>query len=118
LKVLILILAIVLNASANILIKASSLGGNQTTAGGMIRQLLNPFFMGGIFCFGLALIAYRHVLGQGMKLSVAYPMMTTSGFAIVLFASWFFFKESLDWVQWTGIGLLVLGLWLIASRMS
>lgn len=73
--------------------------------------------MGGLTCFGLALIAYKYVLGKGVKLSTAYPLMTSCGFAIVLLASRYFFNETLNGVQWFGIGLLVAGIWLIASQM-
>ncbi len=73
--------------------------------------------MGGLTCFGIALIAYKFVLGQGVKLSVGYPVMTSCGFAIVLLASRYFFHESLNMVQWAGIGLLVVGIWMIASQM-
>lgn len=116
------ILAIVFNAAANILIKASTLkkAGEEVPQGlmGYITEMLNPLFITGIMSFGLALIAYRYVLGNGMKLSIGYPIMTTSGFAIVILASWVFFKESLHPIQWLGIGLLALGLWLVASRVT
>lgn len=79
--------------------------------------LLNVWFMAGLTCFGLALVAYKFVLGKGVKLSVAYPLMTTCGFAIVLLASRIFFHETLNPLQWFGIGLLVAGIWLIASQM-
>jgi multidrug transporter EmrE-like cation transporter len=118
--ILVFILAIVLNATANILIKASTLKGGAEPEGlvGYILEMLNPLFLGGILSFGLALIAYRFVLGNGVKLSIGYPLMTTSGFAIVILASWIFFKESLHPVQWIGIALLALGLWLVASRVT
>ena len=119
---IVFILAIVLNAAANILIKASTLkkSGEELPVGltGYIMEMINPLFITGILSFGFALIAYRFVLGNGMKLSIGYPIMTTSGFAIVVLASWIFFKESLHPVQWVGIGLLALGLWLVASKVS
>ena len=115
--VFIFILAISLNALANILIKASALRKDEPGLEGLIKGvILNPYLIAGLGSFGLAFVAYRYVLGHGIKLSVAYPLMTTCGFAIVLLASRIFFNEILNFVQWLGIGLLVAGLWLIAFQ--
>lgn len=114
----VLLLAIVLNATANILIKASAQQTDEGGVAGLVNSvLLNPWLIGGLASFGLALVAYRFVL-KDMQLSIAYPIMTTCGFAIVLLASRIFFHEALNLTQWVGIGLLVVGLWLIASQMT
>ena len=110
--------AISFNALANILIKASSYAKVEDSVQGFVQSLFNPWLIGGLVSFGLAFIAYRHVLSLGIPLSVAYPIMTTMGFAIVLVASRFLFKETLDVIQYVGIALLIAGLWLVASRMQ
>lgn len=111
-------LAILLNALANILVKASALKKDEESVEGLVKGfLLNPVLIAGLASFGLAFVAYRYVLSQGIPLSVAYPIMTTLGFAVVLVASRFFFNETLNLVQWGGIGFLVLGLWMVASQM-
>ena len=117
LTLIVFILAIVLNASANILIKASAYRSGEMGAEDFIRQLFNPWLIAGLASFGLAFIAYRHVLSQSVPLSIAYPIMTSLGFIIVLVASRFFFQESLDWIQYAGIAMMIVGLWLVASRM-
>lgn len=109
-----LILAIILNALANILIKASSLYSQDNS---LIGLIYNFWLWGGLICFGLALVFYRYVLSKGLALSIAYPIMTTAGFAIVILASSIFFHERLVTIQWVGIGCLVLGIWLIASKI-
>lgn len=109
----IFLLAIVLNAAANVLMKASAVNRGE----GWQDQILNPFMIAGLASFGLAFLAYRQVLLKGIPLSIAYPIMTTAGFIIVLAASHFVFHEKLDWQQWTGIALLVGGIWLIAGKM-
>lgn len=115
---IVLLVAIVLNASANILVKASALRKDEAGIEGLISGvLLNPWLISGLASFGLAFVAYRFVL-KDMQLSIAYPIMTTCGFAIVLLASRIFFQETLNLTQWAGIGFLVLGLWLIASQMT
>ena len=87
LTLIVFILAIVLNASANILIKASAYRSGEMGAEDFIRQLFNPWLIAGLASFGLAFIAYRHVLSQSVPLSIAYPIMTSLGFIIVLVAN-------------------------------
>lgn len=120
--ILIFCIAVFFNALANILIKSSSLGDsgvNPDTTGfwGLVQNFLNPIFIGGLACFGLALVGYRYVLGKGLKLSLAYPVFTSSGFILVLIVSAFLFKERLTWIQWTGIGMILVGVWLTAMQM-
>lgn len=108
-----------MNAIANILIKASALKKDEASVQGMVEGfILNPWMIAGVMSFGIALLAYRYTLNQGIKVSVAYPLMTTAGYAIVLVASRFFFQEQLTSIQWMGIGLLLVGIWLISSQSS
>lgn len=89
----------------------------QASASGLLGTIFNPYFMLGLTAFGLALLGYRFVLGKGLKLSLAYPVFTSSGFIIVLIASAVFFKEKLNWTQWTGIAFILVGVWLTALQM-
>lgn len=111
---IIFLIAILLNAAANILMKASAVHKSDEA----IDQILNPFMLAGLASFGLAFLAYRQVLLRGIPLSIAYPIMTTAGFIIVLAASHYWFHEKLDIQQWVGIGLLVTGIWLIAGKLA
>lgn len=120
--IIIFCIAVFFNAMANVLIKSSSLGDaasppEQSGLWGLIQAFLNPIFIGGLACFGLALVGYRFVLGKGLKLSLAYPVFTSSGFIVVLIISAIFFKERLTWIQWTGIGMIMVGVWLTAAHM-
>lgn len=114
-------IAVFFNALANILIKSSSLQDQtKTLSGGIwdtIFTVFNPYFIGGLASFGLALLGYRYVLGKGLKLSLAYPVFTSSGFIIVLIASSLFFKERLNLTQWLGIAFILVGVWLTALQM-
>ncbi|MDV6237283.1 cation transporter [Leptospira ellisii] len=117
---IVFIVALVFNALANILIKASSLGdvaSKPEGVSGILQTVLNPIFIGGLASFGLALLGYRFVLGKGLKLSLAYPVFTSAGFIIVLIVSSFAFKERLSWSQWAGIVLILAGVWLCAANM-
>ena len=54
LTLIVFILAIVLNASANILIKASAYRSGEMGTEELIKQLFNPWLIAGLASFGLA----------------------------------------------------------------
>ncbi len=115
-----LIVGLSLNALANILMKVSALRIEAKTqelgrAVGALGQYLEPLFLAGAASFVLALVAYRRAL-QTVPLSIAYPIMTSCGYLIVLGASFFFLREALSPKQLAGIALLVVGVWLTSSQ--
>lgn len=116
---LIFILAIVLNAAANILIKLGMRGGGVVNFNQLgltlVNLITNFYFLGGLVSFGLALVFYSFVL-QKINLSVAYPIMTSVGFVFVILVSVLFLKESLTFWQMLGILLIVAGVWLVAAK--
>lgn len=111
-----LFLAIICNAVANICLK---LGAAQFDRGisNLIKDplifLKNGYVMIGIIFFAVALVLYTLVLAR-MNLSVAYPMMVSIGFVIVLSYSVFFLHEQLVWWQWLGIALVASGVILLS----
>lgn len=112
-----LILALTLNAIANILMKlgAESSGGGLFRVFADIRLVLgNPHLMLGVFCFVLALAFYTLVLSK-MNLSVAYPIMTSLGFLIVVGFSVLALHEAVNWWQYAGMGLILVGVVLVAQ---
>jgi len=107
-----LLAALIVNAVANILIKASTMysEGNKLSC-----LMLNPYWISGVASFGIALILYTKAL-EHLELSLAYPIMTGGGFAIVVFFSWILFSENLSShkilgyiLVWIGILLLTRG---------
>lgn len=111
----IFIVAIVLNAVANILMKAGAVPPRQAShITDVLRNMVsNPFIIAGVVCFALGLAAYNYVLIK-TDLSVAYPIMTSVGYVIVILAAWLFFKESLTMLQVSGIALIAAGVWMVA----
>ena len=99
---LVLGIAILTNAAANILIK---IGMNRV--GGMDigslhdilnKFMLNQFIWAGVFLFGAALVTYSYVLSY-IQLSVAYPIMTSMGFVVVILISLLYLGEKLTLLQ-------------------
>jgi len=112
---LVFIVAIVLNAVANILMKAGAVrpGNAHRLSDVLLNMVSNPIILAGVACFGLGLAAYNYVLIK-TDLSVAYPIMTSVGYVIVVLASWLFFKESLTTLQVVGIIAIAVGVWMVS----
>jgi len=110
-----LAVALVFNAVANVLMKA---GMRTAPAGGgaaaMIRHYLTCWpVLVGLALFALNVLAYTQALTR-IPLSVAYPLMTSLGFLIVVSASAYFFDETITWYQGIGFALILAGVILVA----
>ena len=117
---LFLLAALLCNAAANLFVKYGMLRrvrleqtGHplQGSAPPWLAQFLDPFFVLGIVCFGMNLVAYSLAL-KYYRLSIAYPIMVAGGYAIILLVGWLVFRERLTVMQFGGIGLMLIGLWM------
>jgi multidrug transporter EmrE-like cation transporter len=104
-----LVVALVLNAAANLLIKYSAVRHPGATP--MQTYLAVPF-LAGVVCFGLNLLSYTQALKK-LPISLAYPLMVSIGYLIILIVSWSVFGERLAPVRYAGAGLMLVGLWLL-----
>ena len=50
-----------------------------------------------------------------MNLSIAYPLMTSIGFMIVILASWLFLNEIITPLQIVGFLFILSGVWMVAK---
>lgn len=62
---------------------------------------------------GIALIFLNEAFARGAKGGLAVAVMNAN-FILVALAGWFLFKESLDAGKLLGLGLTLMGLWLLA----
>ena len=114
---LFLVIALVLNAAANLLVKYAAVHQAPVApdATGMTRILATyvsvPFLLG-ISCFGLNLLAYTQALKR-LPISTAYPVMVSLGYLLILVVSWFLFQERLGVQRYVGAALMIAGLWLL-----
>ena len=115
---LILAIAIILNAFANILIKIgmNKIGVFESfNAFHLILAMFKSVYvLIGIISFAFALVSYSYVLNK-INLSIAYPLMTSIGFILVVSFSIFFLSEKLVPLQILGLFLILTGVWLVAS---
>jgi multidrug transporter EmrE-like cation transporter len=113
----VLVVAIVFNASANILLKFGMQKAPQISVVGLKGMLLNSitnvYVWLGLVSFGVAFVFYSVVLTK-MKLGVAYPVMTSAGFVIVTLFAVFLFDEKMSWLKIAGIAVIALGIWLVS----
>lgn len=113
---ILLLLALVLNAAANVLIKYSATRipvlPPDAGRGSHLLAMLQPAFILGLALFAMNVFAYQGAL-RTLKLSVAYPIMVSGGYLIILLVSWFLFHERLNPAQYAGIGLILGGIWLV-----
>jgi small multidrug resistance pump len=124
--VLALIAALILNATANLLMKAgmntvAASGGvlKEGIAAGIKTVLSSVPLVIGLTCFGLNAALYMYALqSRSLKISVAYPIMVGGGYALIALVARFHpaLAERMTWGQAAGVGLVLVGIILIASQ--
>lgn len=113
---LFLLTALVSNAAANVLIKYAMTRGEPLPAGSSLMtrllSVMSPLFVLGVGLFGLNLVFYSMAL-RTFRISLAYPVMVSGGYCLILVAGWFLFQERLTLAQYGGIALILSGIWLV-----
>ena len=114
---IILIITILSNAFANVFLKLGTQRLPTLEPANLLQNLGkivgNGWIMLGALLFVTNFPLYNLLL-QRMKLSIAFPLITTSAFAVAVVVSWFVFHETMRGPQYAGLGLLVIALWLLA----
>lgn len=124
--VLALIAALVLNACANLLMKAGMTtieksGGvlRDGMAAGVKTVLTSPILVIGLSCFAINAFLYMYALqSKSLKISLAYPIMVGGGYALIALVARFHpaLNERLTWGQIGGVALVLIGIVLIAAQ--
>lgn len=113
-----LVIALLLNACANTLLKTGAARfGDSAEAGLVTRVLENPHLLLGLLLFVVNVGCYAAALVQ-LKLSVAYPVMAAGSLLLVVLSSAFWLGEAVTIVQWSGIALLLIGMVLVTWRSA
>ena len=120
-----LVVALVLNATANLLIKAGARAIEQQRVGeaavplvGALKAaMVSPWIIGGVICFGLNLAAYSYALTK-LPVNWAYPIMVSAGYAIIVCGAAVWFSERLSPRQIVGVAVILAGVWIVASEMG
>jgi multidrug transporter EmrE-like cation transporter len=109
---------VLLNAVAQLLLKAGSgtLAGIELRAANALviagRLVLNPPIIAGLVCYAISVVVWILALAR-VEVSVAYPMLSV-GYVVNAVAAWWLFGENLSAARVAGIGIILIGVWLVA----
>jgi multidrug transporter EmrE-like cation transporter len=76
------------------------------------RFLQNIWLIGGLFLLGISFLLWLFVISK-IKLSIAYPILTSMNFILIALFSWLFLKEQLGAIQGLGIIIIIFGIFLL-----
>jgi multidrug transporter EmrE-like cation transporter len=114
-----LILAgVLLNAGAQLLLKlgARSIAGlsfSLANTGALIERIaLNPPIIAGLFCYAISVVFWILALSR-VDVSIAYPMLSI-GYVVNAAAAALLFSEQISPMRMVGIGVIIVGVWLVA----
>lgn len=111
---------VLLNAAAQLLLKAgtNAVGHFEFSAANVVpvglRLALEPHILGGVACYVVSIVVWIMALSR-VEVSVAYPMLSI-GYVVNAIAAWYLFGEPLGAYKLTGIGFIVLGVFLVARN--
>jgi len=98
---------VLLNAAAQLLLKA---GTNAMPLG--LRLALEPHILGGLACYAVSVVVWVIALSR-VPVSIAYPMLSI-GYVVNAIAAWQLLGESLSPLRLSGIGVIIVGVFLVA----
>jgi multidrug transporter EmrE-like cation transporter len=119
---LLALLAIGLNAGAQLFLRAAMLPFREGLAPGqglltvVPRLLLNVYFHGGLLCYAISVGLWLAVLAK-LPVSVAYPMQSI-GYIIVFVSAYFIFGEQITWLKSTALAIIIVGVVLLAKSQA
>ena len=113
-----LMLGVLLNATAQLLLKAGTnrvgefafAWENLVPIG--LKLAFNPPILGGLACSVVSVVVWILALSR-VPVSVAYPMLSV-GYIVNAVAAWMLFGESITAQKLVGIGFIVVGVFLVA----
>lgn len=114
-KWLVLIVGVLINASASILIKVSSMPPRKLPSFStpITTWIVNWPFWTGVAAYGLAFLLYVYALSL-FPASVAHPIITAGAIAVVATVAGLVLGEPLSWLTIAGIVVVMLGVLMIA----
>ena len=80
-----------------------------------LSAILNPYVLLGLAGYVSSVAGYIVVLSR-TQLSIAYPILMSSGYGLVVLISFLWLKEPFTPVKWIGIVLILAGVVIIGTK--
>jgi len=112
------LIGVLLNAVAQLCLKAgtNAVGTFEFSAENIVpigmKLAFQPFILGGLACYVVSVVVWIMALSRA-PVSVAYPMLSI-GYVVNAFIAWQWMGEALAAQKLLGIGLIVIGVALVA----
>ncbi len=113
-----LMTGVLLNAGAQLLLKAgtNSIGAFEYSAANIVpvgwKLATEPHIVGGLSCYVVSVVVWIMALSR-VEVSIAYPMLSV-GYVVNAIAAWYLFGESVTPMRLAGIGVIILGVFIVA----
>ncbi|MES2355148.1 MAG: SMR family transporter [Pseudomonadota bacterium] len=113
-----ILLGVLLNATAQLLLKA---GANAVGHFAFSRENIlpvgwklatEPHIVGGLTCYVISVVVWIMALSR-VQVSIAYPMLSI-GYVVNALAAWYLFGEAVGLSRLIGIGIIMLGVFVVA----
>ena len=112
------ITGVLLNAAAQLLLKSgtNAVGAFEFSAANVVpigaKIATQPGILAGLCCYVVSVVVWILALSR-TEVSIAYPMLSI-GYVVNAAAAWYFFGEAVTLTRLAGIGVIVLGVFIVA----
>lgn len=113
-----LMTGVLLNAGAQLLLKAgtNSVGMFEFSRDNIApigwKLATEPHIVGGLACYVISVVVWIMALSR-VEVSIAYPMLSI-GYAVNALAAWYLFGEAVTATRLAGIGVIIVGVYMVA----
>ncbi len=113
-----ILLGVALNAAAHLLLKAgaNAIGPFQFAMDSLVpvglKFAFEPHIAAGLVCHVLSLAVWVLALSR-VEVSIAYPMLSI-GYGLNAIAAWYLFGEAVGLMRLAGIGVIIIGVYVVA----
>ncbi len=107
-----------LNAVAQLLLKAgtNAVGTFEFSTSNLLpvgwKLATQPYIVGGLGCYVMSVVVWIMALSR-VEVSIAYPMLSV-GYVLNAAAAWYLFGEAVTLTRMVGIGVIILGVFIVA----
>lgn len=96
----------------NLLLKVSR--KNLLQSSSLTDQYISVTFIGALTFYGLNVFLFAKALDH-LPVSIGYPILAASGFAMLTVMSWFFLGEQINMIKVMGILVIIIGIFMVSS---